>query len=64
MTRHRRKFTKRQLETAVEVLKECPIVLGWVKSQGKFLGVDFDTPAGEEFLEKQTTIAAWRIIRR
>ena len=64
MTKLRRKFTKRQLETAVEVLKECRTVQRWVRAQANFLGIDLTTQAGEEYLDKQTTIAAWRIVRK
>ncbi len=64
MTRPRRKFTKRQLETAVEVLKECRTVQRWVRAQANFLGIDLTTPDGERYLDRQTTIAAWRIVRR
>jgi len=64
MTKHRRSFTKRQLETAVEVLKECRTVQKWVRAQAKFLGIDLTTAAGKEYLERETEIAAWRIVRR
>ena len=57
MKKPRRKFTKRQLETAVEVLKECRTVQKWVRAQANFLGIDLTTPEGEEYLDRETGIA-------
>ena len=62
--RPRRRFTKRQIETAVEVLKETRMVRRWVESQAKFLKVDLSTPQGKEFFERETAFAARRLIER
>lgn len=43
------KFTKRQLEIAVEVMIESRYVRNWVKSEAKTYGVDLRTPEGQKF---------------
>lgn len=56
------RFTKKQIETAIEVLKASSMVRKWVKSQADFLGIDLDTPRGQEFYEKNATEYAHRLI--
>ena len=61
--RKRAKFTKRETETAIRVLMQSPMVTNWVKSQAKYLGVDLNTPAGQEFYEREVRAAAERLIK-
>ena len=61
--RKRAKFTKHELETAIRVLMQSRRVTNWVKSQAKFLGVDLNTPAGQEFYEHETRAYAEKLIK-
>lgn len=63
LVRKRRRFTTRQIETALEVLRESDIVRKWVQSQANFLGVDLNTPEGAAFLEKNSTKMARRLLK-
>lgn len=63
MRREKSKFTKHQIETAIQVLMESRIVRNWVESEAKFLGVDLSTPAGQEFYEREARAAAQRLIK-
>ena len=61
--RKRAKFTKHELETAIRVLMKSRRVTNWVKSQAEFLGVDFNTPAGQEFYERNARAYAETLIK-
>lgn len=61
--RKRAKFTKHELETANRILMQSRRVTNWVKSQAKFLGVDLNTPAGQEFYERNARAYAETLIK-
>jgi len=61
--RKRAKFTKHEIETAIRVLMQSRMVTNWVKSQSKYLEVDLNTPAGQEFYEREVRAAAERLIK-
>jgi len=61
--RKRAKFTKHELETAIRVLMKSRRVTNWVKSQAEFLGVDLNTPAGQEFYERNARAYAETLIK-
>jgi len=61
--RKRAKFTKHEIETAIRVLMQSRMVTNWVKSQAKYLEVDLNTPAGQEFYEREVRAAAERLIK-
>lgn len=57
------KFTEREIETALRVVMESQAVRNWVTSEASFLGVDLNTPEGQEFYRQQSRAAAERIIK-
>lgn len=59
----RSKFSKHEIETAIKVLMDSRSVKSWVESEGKFLGVNFNTPEGKEFYERKSRKAAERMIQ-
>lgn len=59
----RGKFTRSEIETAIRVLIESQMVKNWVTSEAKFLEVDLNTPAGQEFYEREARLAAERLIK-
>jgi len=61
--RKRAKFTKHELETAIRVLMKSRRVTNWVKSPAEFLGVDPNTPAGQEFYERNARAYAETLIK-
>ena len=60
--RNRVKFTKHEIETAIRVVMQSGRVTNWVESEAKFLGVDINTPAGQEFYERNVREQAEKII--
>lgn len=56
-------FTKHELETTTRVMMESRVVTSWVKSQAKFLGVDLNTPRGQDFYERETRAYAAKLMR-
>lgn len=57
------RFTKHQIETAIEVLMESKIVRNWVEGEAQFLGVDLATTRGREFYAREARLAALRLIK-
>ena len=62
--RNKAKFTKHELDIAVRVFMETSMVKNWVKSQAKLLGVDLNTPAGHEFLNREARAQAEKLIKK
>ena len=56
------KFTRRELEIAVQVLMETDLVKNWAEGELRAFGIQ-DSTAREKFLEKQKRKIAERIIR-
>lgn len=57
------KFTKSELETAIRVMMESQIVKHWVDGEARFLGVDLNTPQGQEFYDREARAAAERLVK-
>jgi len=57
------KFTRGQVETAIQVLMEGRTVSNWAKSQMNFLDVDVGTPEGAAVFEKAKRKLAEDLIR-
>ena len=49
----RKRFTKHQIETAIQVLIESSMVRNRVIGEARFLGVDLDSADGTEFMERE-----------
>ena len=62
--RNKAKFTKHELDIAVRVFMRTSMVKNWVKSQAKLLGVDLNTPAGQEFFERAARAQAEKLIKK
>lgn len=58
-----KKFTKKQVDTAVEVLANSRMVRNWVKKEAGFLEVDLESPEGKKFVEEQCRIRARHLLR-
>lgn len=56
------KFTKRQVEAAIQVLKESDLVRHWALGELRAYGVNPDSPAGQEFFSKKTEEIARKIL--
>lgn len=63
MPRKKTKFTQYEIETTIRVLMDSRIVRNWVESEARFLGVDFNTPQGQEFYQREARLAAERLLR-
>ena len=57
------KFTKHEMETAIRVLMQSRTGTNWVKSHADFLGVDLNTPKGQEFYEREARAQAEKLIK-
>lgn len=56
------KFTKEQLDAAVIVLMETPLVKNWCLGELRAYGIDRKSPDGRKFLLKKRRKIAERII--
>jgi len=59
----RAKFTKGEVEIALRVVAESKAVRNWVISEAQFLGIDLNTPRGQEFYRNASRAAAEGIIK-
>ena len=58
-----KKFTRKQIETAVEILSQSQFVLNWCKNEASVYGVATDTPEYEKFVKEKSRQYARRLLR-
>jgi len=58
-----KKFTRKQMEIAIEVLSQSQFVLNWCKSEARTYGLKHGTPEYEQFVAEQSKQYARRILR-
>ena len=58
-----KKFSKIQIDTAVEVLSKSRIVRNWGKNMAKAFGVDITTDRGKLWYEKKCEEVARNLLR-
>lgn len=61
--RSKKKFTKAQIETAIQVLMETDMVKNWAEGELRAFGVQPDAAAGAKFIEEQKRKVAERIVK-
>ncbi len=57
------KFTKNQVDTAIEVLMESDYVNNWIKGELKAYSVDESSKEGQDFISKRKIEIARKIIQ-
>jgi hypothetical protein len=57
-----KKFTKHQLETAIEVLMETDLIRKWAVGELRAYGVPENTPEGRKFVLEQRRKIAEKIV--
>lgn len=58
-----KKFPRKQIETAVDVLSQSKMVQNWVKSMSDFTGVDLTTDAGKTWYENKCREVAKHLLK-
>jgi len=58
-----KKFTRKQIEAAIEVLSQSQFVLNWCKNEASVYGVAEDSPEYRKFVEEKSWQYARRLLR-
>ncbi len=57
------KFTRHEKDIAIKVFMESRMVRHWAESQAELLGVDLNTPKGQEFYNRERRAYAEKLMK-
>ncbi len=59
----RKRFTAKQIETAVEVLSQAKICQLWAEGQARFFEIDPQSAAWQSFMDRNSKVHARHLLR-